>query len=192
MEIPLATTLDLLCVAATPSSRTGGFAAPDEGLDEGGRRHAEKYRLEPRFRAEVLRGSARAAAETAQALGVTATIAPALDDADHGAWLGRSFAEIHAESPERLAAWLADPLAGAPGGETMAAVQARVGAWLDGIAPGDRPVCAITHPMVVRAALAHALALPLRATLAIDIVPLARVRLSFNGMWRLQGLVPGE
>ena len=192
MEIPLATTFDLLCVAATRSSRTGGFTGPDEGLDDGGRMHAERCRLEPRFRAEVLRSSARTAAETAHALGVAAKIAPALDDIDHGAWSGRSFAELHAENPERLAAWLSDPLAGAPGGEPMAAVQARVGTWLDGIAPEDRTVCAITHPMVVRAALAHTLTLPLATTLAIDIAPLSRVRLSFNGMWRLQALAPCE
>ncbi|MEJ5978227.1 histidine phosphatase family protein [Novosphingobium sp. PS1R-30] len=190
MEIPLATTLDLICAAATRSGRTGGFAGPDEPLDEAGLKAAEACQPSARSRTEVFRSPARAAAETAQALRVAAAIAPALNDIAHGDWSGRSFAEVHADNPERLAAWLADPLAGAPGGETLAAVQARIGAWLDEIAPHDRPIWAITHPMVIRAALNHALTLPLATTLAIDLAPLSRVRLSFNRSWRLQILAP--
>jgi broad specificity phosphatase PhoE len=45
--------------------------------------------------------------------------------------------------------------------------------------------------MPIRAAIAHALDMSLHASLSIDIAPLSRTTLSFNGRWRLQSLEPG-
>jgi broad specificity phosphatase PhoE len=50
----------------------------------------------------------------------------------------------------------------------------------------------VTHPTVIRAALAHALGIPLPAALAIDVAPLSRTRLSFNRSWRLHSLTPAD
>ncbi len=72
----------------------------------------------------------------------------------------------------------------------MEQARLRVGTWMDGIAARQDSVCAVTHPMIVRAALAHALDMPLRATLAVDVAPLSRTTLSFNQTWRLQSLGP--
>lgn len=180
----------LLCAGATASSRAGGFATPAEPLDAGGRRAAEARTLAERFRGTVLTGPALSARETAAAMGLDAQVEPALAEIDQGAWNGRSFAEVHRDTPEALAAWIADPTAGAPGGERMDAVAARVGAWLDTVRTAAAPLCAISHPMAIRCLLAQALGLPLSATLAIDIAPLAQVRLSFNGIWRLQAIEP--
>lgn len=95
-------------------------------------------------------------------------------------------------SPDALVRWLVDPTFAVPGGEPMSSVEQRVGSWLDAVALANRPLCAITHATVIRAALAHALRLPLRATLAIDIAPLSRTVLSFNRTWRLQAITPND
>jgi broad specificity phosphatase PhoE len=118
----------------------------------------------------------------------------AIADIDPGRWQSMPFDRIDADDPGALQAWIADPLAGAPGGEAMTDAQMRIGLWLDEvagldkIAGLDRAVCAVTHPMMIRAALAHAIGIPARATLAIDIAPLSGALLSFNRMWRLQAL----
>jgi broad specificity phosphatase PhoE len=184
----LATPLLLICIAATASSREGGFPDPAEPLDVAGARAAARAALPDRFRAAVYRSPSRAAAETVSAMKLVASGDTALADLGHGSWTGRSFAEIEAGEPGALALWLADPTRGAPGGETMEQARNRVGTWMDRMAARNAPVCAITHPMIVRAALAHALALPLPTTLAIDVAPLSHTVLSFNRSWRLQSL----
>ena len=143
-----------------------------------------------RLTAPVLCSPWRSARETANAIGVAAEIAAPLANLDHGRWSGRGFGAIMAEEPEALAQWLADPASGAPEGESMTAAKTRIGPWLDALAETNVSHAAITHPMMIRAALAHALGLPLAATLSIDIAPLSRALLSFNRKWRLQGLVP--
>ncbi|WP_052505708.1 histidine phosphatase family protein [Novosphingobium sp. P6W] len=183
----MATSLLLLCAASTKLSRSGGFPGPADPLDEPGVRAAAACQLPSRYTAELRCSPAQSARETATAMGLTTRIDPALADIDHGHWAGCAFDEI---APDALASWLADPAGGAPGGETMAQVQARVGAWLDDIAAASGAICAVTHSMTIRAALAHALGLPLPATLAIDLAPLSRTMLSFNGRWRLQSLIP--
>ena len=188
----MATAVLFLCAAGTRSGRVGGFPALDEPLDAGGRRAAERSVIAPRFRASVAVSPMLAAIETAAALRLQGREEPALADIGHGEWAGRSFEQIHAEAPDELARWLIDPTMAVPGGEAMPAVEARVGVWLDAAASQDRPMCAISHAAVIRAALAHALHLPLRTTLAIDIAPLSRVHLSFNRTWRLQAIVPGD
>ena len=112
----------------------------------------------------------------------------AIADMDHGIWTGRTFDALAAEDPAPLTEWFADPTRAAPGGETMEAVRIRVGAWLDGCVNGPTPLLAVTHATVLRAAIAHVLAVPVAATLAIDVAPLALLTLSHNGRWRLREL----
>jgi len=190
LEDRLATSLILLCAGGTQSSRTGGFPSPDEALDKSARRDAANCRLDARFHANLFVSSARSALETVDAMNLRGRREPALADVDHGSWAGRSFEAVLAEMPDDLMRWLANPVDSAPGGEPMDAVTLRIGRWLDRIACLDQPICAITHATVIRAALAHTLDLPLRSTLAIDIAPLSRTRLSFNRAWRLQSLTP--
>jgi broad specificity phosphatase PhoE len=190
LEISLATSLILLCTASTPLGRLGGFASPDDAVDERGLRDAAACRVPDRYKGAVMTSPARAARETASAMGLGAAQVPALADIDHGDWSGRSFADIEATDPGALLAWLGDPTQGAPGGEPMAQVCDRVGQWMDGIAASPGAVCAVTHAMTIRAALSRALGIPLPATLAIDVAPLSQATLSFNGRWRLQSLCP--
>jgi len=184
----LATTLLLICIATTASSREGRFPDPAEPLDAAGARAAAQAVLPDRFRTAAYHSPSRAAAETASAMALSASEEAALSDLTHGDWTGRAFAEIASAQPGALDLWLSDPTQGTPGGESMEQALKRIGIWMDRIAALDAPVCAITHPMIVRAALAHALDLPLRSTLAIDVAPLSHTVLSFNRSWRLQSL----
>ncbi|NML09280.1 histidine phosphatase family protein [Sphingobium sp. AR-3-1] len=175
-------------MASTPSSRIGGFPARDERLDARGARDAACYRLPPKLAGRAFRSPSLAAAQTAQAIGVSATEEAALADRDVGRWSGRSIEDIVADEPAALSGWLADPTCAAADGEAMATVQRRIGAWIDRMATQAQPVCAITHPMTMRAAIAHTLGFPPATTLNIDITPLSCIRLSFNRIWRLQAL----
>jgi len=167
--------------------REGGFADPEEPVDEGGLRKAQTLVLKPAPEL-VFTAPAVAARQTAQALELAASVEPALADIDHGAWRGRSLVEVQASEPEVLMSWILDPTLGAPGGETFASVQARVAEWIEAQAGSDRRILAVTHPMVVRAALAHVLDIPSAAAFRIDVAPLSRLTLSFNRQWRFQGL----
>ncbi|GGE71759.1 histidine phosphatase family protein [Sphingomonas prati] len=180
--------LILLCAGGTASARVGGFADPDEPLDDGGRAKAGAVVIDGPVPSRCFVSPGRAAVETAELIGLDAVVEPALADIDHGDWRGKGFAEIE---PAGLMRWLAAPEAGAPGGETLADVVARVAPWLDGLCDADGTVLAVTHAMVVRAVLVHSIGLPAAAAMAIDVGPLSQTVLSSNGRWRLQGLREG-
>ncbi|GAB2893186.1 hypothetical protein GCM10027093_30750 [Paraburkholderia jirisanensis] len=188
------TRLLLVSHAPTAAQRSGRFAGPDEGLDARGHAAAAAYAQA----ADLARGSSAAltspaacARETAAALGLAATVCDALAETDYGAWRGRRLAELAAEASQAphachvLEAWLRDPAAAPPGGESFDAVLARVGAWLDGFAApdeaqgraSDRTVIAITHAAVMRAAIVHTLHATSAAFAHIEIAPLTVVEL---------------
>jgi broad specificity phosphatase PhoE len=179
----------LLCASATAATRAARFAAPGDALDRAGLAKVQALRLGAAASWCCVAAPERSARETAAALGLSATDEPALADQDAGAWRGRALATL---PPDELAAWIAAPERGAPGGESLDAVRARVGTWLDSLATaGERHRLAVTHAAVIRAALTHALALPVIATLAIDVAPLTTVALSFTDRWRLRELRRG-
>ena len=171
--------------ALTAAMRGARFAGPSEPLDPAGLRHA---RLAARAAPGRLDGAwcspAACARETAAALGLDAAAEPALRDADPGGWAGRDAAAIAADDPAALAAWLRDPDAAPPGGESVRAVLARVGDWMDGLGCGRFVI--VTHAAVVRAAIVHALGATPDCGLRIDLAPLSRTVLSRNGAWRMQ------
>ena len=73
-----------------------------------------------------------------------------LSELSMGEWEGRAFAEIEASDADRFAQWMrAWRTQAPPGGETIAALVARVGAWLDERDGGTHVV--IAHAGVVRA-----------------------------------------
>jgi len=177
------TRLVLLCAGATAAVRDPRFARGDEPLDAGGRAKLRGPAAHGPGAGRCFVAPTTAARETAALLGIAADEATALRDQDHGAWSGRRLADL---PPAALADWIAAPGRGAPGGEDMAAVQARVGAWLDAL--GEGSVMGITHGAVIRAAIAHVLGVPAGATLAIDIAPLSTLLLSRHDRWRMQEL----
>ncbi|MFF0383884.1 histidine phosphatase family protein [Streptomyces sp. NPDC004286] len=123
--------------------------------------------------------------ETAEALGLRGVVAAELAPLDAGRWRGRALAEVAAAEGEALARWLADPECAAPGGESVRAVCARVGRWLESV-PEGRTV-AVVEPEVVRAAVVHALGLPAEAFWRLDVAPLTATELSGRaGRWNLR------
>lgn len=176
--------LTLLCHAATAATRAGAFADNEPAEAASLAKAAALAGQLPRA-ARVLASPARAAMQTAQALGLAAWAEPALGDADPGAWRGRALGSFAGAEAAALAAMLADPFQGPPGGESAARVLDRVGAWMDGLEDGS--VLAITHAAVLRAAAVHALGAGAASLRHVDAPPLAVLRLTrHGGRWMLR------
>ncbi|MEU5717059.1 histidine phosphatase family protein [Streptomyces sp. NPDC020403] len=137
--------------------------------------------------------------QTAEALGLAARAEPRLGDWDMGRWSGRRLSEVSAAEPEAVSEWLADPSAVPHGGESLLELTARVGEVLDATAAGavhvpgsaaagaGSRVLAVVEPAVVRAAVVHALALPVTAFWRLDVAPLSLTELSGRaGRWNLR------
>ncbi len=176
----------LLRHGTTAAVRSAAFPL-DEGLDERGR--GELHALRPHLpsRAVVVRSPARRCAESAVALGhPDAAPDDGLREAGFGTWAGRSLADLHAEDPEPVVAWMTDPAFAPPGGESLEALTARVGAWLAAHAEDEDPLVAVTHGGVVRAAIAVALGAPAGAAWRIDVAPGSITELhAHDGRWRM-------
>ena len=176
-----------LCHAPTRAMRDGAFPSLGDDLDDPGLQKA-KAMADRRIRHDLaVTSPAPAAQQTAQAIGLnTAAAEPALSDIDHGRWSGQSFTAVHAVEPELLAAWMADPSATTPGGEALCDVARRVGGWMDAQSQGGARILAVTHPTIIRVAIALTLQCPIKCVFNIDIAPLSTTTTSFNGRWRLQ------
>ena len=165
--------LTFLAVAATPGLRRGVFPK-DEPLDARG--HEATRACAPHLpRAEVYWTSpAACATQSAAALGLAATPVEALRECDYGAWAGAELRDIAARYPADYSAWLRDPAVAPHGGESVADLIERAGAWLArlAIAPSAPDVLAITHVSVVRAAVVHARALPAASYGELAVTPL--------------------
>lgn len=168
--------------------REGAFASPDEPLDEGGLHKAARYRLPGPSPERIVTSPALAARQTADALLAGAQVDAAIRDMDPGAWNGRTLGNISGTDGEALSLWMSDPARGAPGGETMGQVAARVANWLEEQARSDARLVAVTHVSVIRAAIALVLDAPVSAAFNIDVAPLSATSFSFNRRWRLQEL----
>ncbi|TAL94069.1 MAG: histidine phosphatase family protein [Paraburkholderia sp.] len=191
------TRLLLVSHPATRAMRVGAFPADDpldpRALDALRAWHGRALIVAQGVEAaQVFRSAATCVRETAEALGLEAQIAPALSDADAGEWRGRRLHELAATQPEALAAWSRSPDAAPSAGESFRVVLARVGAWLDALAPsssaspaGGMQVIALTHAVVIRAALIHVLGAPAESFGRIEIAPLSIVELrrSREGAW---------
>ena len=187
----MTTRLKLLCHAATSAVRDAAFPA-DEPLDPQGlkklatvshRLHADRYLTSPALRA----------VQTAEALGLDATIEVALRDSDYGKWTGLAFDEVQAQQPDAVAEWIRDPASAPHGGESVVALIARVSTWLEAQQAAPGITFAVTHASVIRAAIVGALQAEARSFWHIDVAPLSLTELSANnGRWTLVSMVPGK
>jgi len=181
--------LHLLCSASTASTSSVAFAA-DEPLDAKGKESLSA--LSGRLPAcdIILRSPALCARQTADGLALTPSIEPLLRDCDFGRWAGRSLQDVEANEPAAVADWLRNPGAAPHGGESFADVTKRVGGWMDQMLTKAGSILAITHGLVIRAAIAHALGAGPEAFRHIDVAPLTRTKLSGGGgRWTLASLV---
>jgi broad specificity phosphatase PhoE len=86
-----------------------------------------------------------------------------LIELDYGEWDGMALADIRTKRGE---SWFADPNFAPPGGESLAAVQARVAEFCtDRLSGDDGHVIAVSHVSPIKAAVAWALGVEERATL---------------------------
>lgn len=122
---------------------------------------------------------------------LSAAVESALRDNDYGRWRGMTPVEVEAREPDSLTTWLSDPGAAPHGGESVADLIGRVGAWLAGAQSLEGATLAITHAAVLRAAVVFVLGAPPTAYSRIDVAPLTLARLSGrNGRWNLVALTP--
>ncbi|MFD5428122.1 histidine phosphatase family protein [Streptomyces sp. NPDC127084] len=188
--------LTLLCAAAGPSVR-GEARFGDGPLDDRAVREAQAARSALPAAPVLLRAPSVRCGQTADALGLDASVEPRLRDLDYGAWQGRSLAEVVAGTgpgagPEAVGQWTTDPAAAPHGGESVRELCLRIGGWLDALPqalPQDsgRRVLAVVEPAVVRAASVHALGAPLPAFWRLDVPPLSAVGLTGHaGRWNLR------
>ena len=188
----MAMRLHLLCSASTASVSAVAFAA-DEPLDPRGMDSLAG--LSGRLPAcdVVLCSPALCARQTADGLALASTVEPCLRDCDFGRWTGRSLTDVEANEPAAVAGWLENPRAAPHGGESFADVTRRVGGWMDQMLVKSGSVLAITHALVIRAAIAHVLGAGPEAFRHIDVGPLTRARLSGSGgRWTLGSLIPAR
>jgi broad specificity phosphatase PhoE len=169
----------------------------DEGLDATGLRQAEAARADawdtclphsadPAGR-RLYVSPTRRCRHTAEALGIDARPLSVLAPCAAGRWQGRTLDEVAAAEPESVGTWLADPRSAPHGGETLADLHLRVGAWLDGLAAeAAGRVVAVAEPDVMRAAAVHALGAEPQVFWRLDVRPLSVTELSGrNGRWNL-------
>ncbi|MEO3922383.1 histidine phosphatase family protein [Micromonosporaceae bacterium B7E4] len=188
------TSLHLVAHAQTAALRRAVFGGGDDSLDPAGLAAARALaRTGPGLRGPFgridacLSTPAEAGRQTAYALGLRPTAVPALADCDYGRWTGLPLAEVGAREPDALRDWLGTPDAAPHGGESVEALLDRVDRWLTGQRDRGGRIVAVTHPVVVRAALVRALRLPGATFWRLDVAPLAVVRLTGRGPgWRLR------
>ncbi len=180
--------LDLLAHGASSATRAARFS-DDEGLEASAVGALEALRSLLRHYDRALAARARAARETAAALALEAEVDSGLTDCDCGRWRGLALTDVAEREPQAFAVWLADPSAAPHGGESVAALIARAGAWLDEAASRDGATLAVTHAAFIRACVVAVLGAPPAAFWRIDVAPLALARLSGReGRWNLVAL----
>ena len=182
--------LDLLAHGASAATRAARFP-DDDALEASALGALEALRGRLRPYAQVLTSPARAARETAAALGFNAELETALRDCDYGRWRGLASKDVAEREPDGFAAWLGDPESAPHGGESFAALIERVGIWLKLALARESATLAVTHAALVRAAIVHALGAGSLAFARIDVAPLSLARLSGHaGRWNLVALGP--
>jgi broad specificity phosphatase PhoE len=183
---PLATRLSFISHAATESQRRAAFPL-DEQLEprEIARVGALGWKA-PRVQ-RILSGPERRAQETADALGLSPTVAVDLRDCDYGAWSGYPLSEVEQREPEAVVAWLTDPGAAPHGGESLVQLLRRTSSWMERQRDAGGHTLAVTHPAVIRSALVHGLQAAAYTFWRFDIPPLSVTDLRWNGkVWSVR------
>ncbi|ANI42300.1 histidine phosphatase family protein [Mycolicibacterium vaccae] len=177
--------LTLVSHAMTDAMAAGRFPV-DEPVNPLGRDQIAKVGRADLGQAErVFCGPEMRARQTAELLGLHATVETGLADLDCGRWRGD---ELGGVPPADMAVWLTDPVRAPHGGESVVELIARVGRWLDSVTTARTRVVAVTHPAVVRAAILVALDAPPKSFWRIDVAPVSRTALHFRGYaWNLRG-----
>jgi len=174
--------------ASTDAVRRTAFPA-DEPIDDSGKKRAAELaghlpKIDRSWTSPELRTR-----QTAEALGLSAAIQPALRECDYGRWLGKTFSEVAAEEPHAAETWLGDPAAAPHGGETIVELIKRVAVWLAAEQRHDQRSIIVTHPTIIRAAIVHVMTAPPQSFWRIDVEPLSVTRFSGkDGRWNITSI----
>ena len=177
-----ATRLTLICHAVTPHQKQGRFADDESVLmdwQSAALSLADQYGPNP----QLLSGPEARTRQTAGLFGAAVQIHQALGDLDLGHWKGRDIGRIE---PAQLSTWHTDSASAPHGGESVDQVCARVAQWMQALEAHPGHIVAVTHPLVIRAAMLYALQLPVAMFYRIDVEPLSSTELRFNTVWRLR------
>ncbi|MDI3387298.1 bifunctional RNase H/acid phosphatase [Streptomyces sp. B-S-A8] len=164
--------------ALTPEKRFSGSGGSDPVLSAAGREQAERVAAALAARGtiqEIVSSPLRRCRETADAvaarLGLPVTLEQGLRETDFGAWEGLTFAEARERYPDELDAWLASQDAAPPGGESFAAVTARVEEARDRLVAryAGRTVLLVTHVTPVKTLVRLALGAPPQALFRMEL-----------------------
>ncbi|MGW0632063.1 histidine phosphatase family protein [Streptomyces sp. NPDC002758] len=176
----------LVSPAMSVSLRQARF---DDGgpLDESGAARARAARGTLRAARRVLVSPTVRCRGTASALGLDATEAAELAALDVGRWRGRTLDEVAAAEPGAVAEWLADPGAAPHGGESVRALCARTGRWLESVQESEGGILAVVEPEFVRAVVVVALGTAPETFWRLDVPPLTATALTGRaGRWNLR------
>jgi len=180
--------LHLLAHAPTTAQRRQRFPA-DEGIDPVAPGLADRLAARLGTCNAIWRGPERRAAETATALGLTATPCADLRAWSAGAWSGRAIPSVVADDPAGFRAWCTDPDATPPGGESLRALAARVACWMDAQAALAGHALVIADAAVIRAAVLRVLDAQPLTFWHLEIAPLSLSSVQHAGdHWRLRQL----
>ncbi|WP_406164927.1 histidine phosphatase family protein [Streptomyces sp. NBC_00996] len=187
----MSVSLTFMCA---PVGGTRDAVFGDDLLSERGLRETRAARAMLPPYSLAIRAPSNRCAQTAGVLGLETTLEPALRDFDYGMWRGRTVGEVATDDPYTYAAWLTDPDAAPPGGESVRRLCRRTANWLSSVPTGTGRVLAITEPAVVRASLVHALSAPATAFWHFDVPPLSAVSLTLRGgRWNVRlGHIPPD
>jgi broad specificity phosphatase PhoE len=186
----MTTRLDLVAHGASSATRDARFP-DDEAIEASSVLALEALRGGLRPYSRVLIAPARAARETAAALGFDGDVETALRDCDYGRWRGLALTDVAMREPDEFAASLGDPTATPHGGESLTALIERADAWLGESLSRGGATLAVTHASFVRAAIVSALGAGPSVFWRIDVAPLSLARLSgHERRWNLVALGP--
>ncbi|MEV0973488.1 histidine phosphatase family protein [Microtetraspora glauca] len=176
--------LILLRHASTPGMRAACFPSAQDADHAALAKVRHVAGLPARF--DHYSGPEPAARQTAEAIRPAPIVVAALAEADHGRWSGLPYERVAVEEPEALLQWQRDPDAAPHGGESPAALAARVAYWLAGQSELDGAAVACCDAGPIRAALCHALGLPAGSGALFDLAPLSVTELSATRAgWRV-------
>jgi broad specificity phosphatase PhoE len=174
--------LTLVSHAMTDAMSAGRFPT-DEPLSSAGYRQVDAS-IDLGVTDSAFCGPEKRTRQTAELLGLQATIDQRLADLDCGRWRGDVLAGVR---PADLAIWLTDPARAPHGGESVVDLINRVGGWMETLTSRRGRLVAVTHPAVIRAAILVALDAPAKSFWRMDIAPVSRTVMHFRGhAWTLR------
>jgi broad specificity phosphatase PhoE len=174
--------LTLVSHAMTDAMAAGRFAT-DEPLNAVGHRQVDAS-IDLGVTERAYCGPEKRTRQTAELLGLHASIDNRLADLDCGRWRGDVVGGVR---PDDLAIWLTDPTRAPHGGESVIELIDRVRGWMDSLTTRRTRLVVVTHPSVIRAAILVALNAPPKSFWRIDIAPVSRTVMHFRGhAWTLR------